>query len=189
MTAKAVPAKKVIATTSLAGCFGCHMSLLDIDERLFDLIELVEFNKSPFTDIKVFTKQCDIGLVEGGCCNDENVHVLTEFRKHCRTLVAVGECAVMGGLPSLRNMMPLKDCLDEAYLDGPTVAGSNPQRVLPYDPDLPKLLNRVYPCHEVVTIDYFLPGCPPNADLIWDALVALVTGKELALEYRTFKFD
>ena len=189
MSAKAPAAKKIIATTSLAGCFGCHMSFLDIDERILDLIELVEFNKSPFDDIKTFTKECDIGLIEGGCCNDENVHTLIEFRKHCKTLVVVGECALMGGLPSLRNTIPLKECLAEAYLDGPTVAGGNPEKIIPNDPDLPKILNRVYPCHEVVKIDVFLPGCPPSADLIWDALVALVTGKELALEYRTFKFD
>ena len=181
--------KKIVATTSLAGCFGCHMSFLDIDERLLDLIELVEFNKSPFDDIKTFTKDCDIGLIEGGCCNDENVHVLVEFRKRCKTLVALGECAIMGGLPALRNTLPLKECLEEAYLRGPTVEGANPGRIIPNDPDIPKILNRVYPCHEVVKIDYFLPGCPPSADLIWDALVALATGKELALEYRTFKFD
>jgi NAD-reducing hydrogenase small subunit len=189
MSAKAPKAKKILATTSLAGCFGCHMSLLDIDERILDLIELVEFNKSPFDDIKVFTKECDIGLIEGGCCNDENVHVLTEFRKHCKVLVAVGECALMGGLPAMRNTIPLRECLAEAYLGGPTVADCNPKGILPHDLDLPKILNRVYPCHEVVKIDYFLPGCPPCADLIWDALVALVTGKELALKYRTFKFD
>ena len=183
------PPKQIVATTSLAGCFGCHMSFLDIDERLLDLIELVEFNKSPLVDIKTFTKECDIGLVEGGCCNDENVHVLVEFRKHCRTLVAVGECAIMGGLPALRNTLPLQECLAEAYLDGPTVVDANPKKIIPHDPDIPKILNRVYPCHEVVKIDYFLPGCPPSADLIWDALVALATGQELALEYRTFKFD
>lgn len=189
MSAKPPPAKKIIATTSLAGCFGCHMSLLDIDERLLDLIDLVEFHKSPFDDIKTFTKECDIGLVEGGCCNDENVHVLMEFRKHCRILVSVGECALMGGLPAMRNTVPLAECLAEAYLDGPTVDGANPGRVLPCDPDIPKILNRVYPCHEVVKMDYFLPGCPPCADLIWEALVALVNGRELALEYRTFKYD
>ena len=189
MSPKAAKTRKIIATTSLAGCFGCHMSLLDIDERLFDLIELVEFNKSPFDDIKTFTRECDIGLVEGGCCNDENVHVLTEFRKHCKTLVAFGECALMGGLPALSNTIPLRECLEEAYLHGPTVAGRNPQGLIPSDPDIPKILNRVYPCHEVVKIDYFLPGCPPSADLIWDALVALVTGQELEPQYRTFKFD
>lgn len=189
MSAQPVQPKKIIATTSLAGCFGCHMSFLDIDERLLDLIELVEFHKSPFDDIKTFTKECDIGLVEGGCCNDENVHVLREFRKHCKILVSLGECSLMGGLPALRNTIPLQECLEEAYLGGPTVADSNPRKIIPHDPDIPKILNRVYPCHEVVKIDYFLPGCPPSADLIWDALVALVSGQELALEYRTFKFD
>ena len=115
--------------------------------------------------------------------------MLTEFRKHCKTLVAFGECALMGGLPALRNVLPLKECLDEAYLNGPTVADANPKKIIPHDPDIPKILNRVYPCHEVVKIDCFLPGCPPSADLIWDALVALVTGKELDLSYRSFKFD
>ena len=129
--------KKIIATASLAGCFGCHMSLLDIDERILQLVELVEFNKSPINDIKTFTKECDIGLIEGGCCNDENVHTLTEFRRHCTILVAVGECAIMGGLPSLRNGIPLAECLSEAYLDGPTVVDANPERILPADPDLP----------------------------------------------------
>ncbi len=188
MTAAPRP-KKILATVSLAGCFGCHMSFLDIDERLLDLIELVEFHKSPLDDIKTFAKDCDIGLIEGGCCNDENVHTLIGFRKHCKTLVAVGECALMGGLPALRNFIPLKECLDEAYLHGATVAGTNPDRIIPNDPDIPKILDRVYPCHEIVKIDYFLPGCPPSADLIWDALVALVTGKELDWKYRTFKFD
>ncbi|RKX74673.1 MAG: NADP oxidoreductase, partial [Spirochaetes bacterium] len=112
--------KAVIATTSLAGCFGCHMSLLDIDERILDLIELVEFDKSPITDIKEFSRECDVGLIEGGCCNHENVNVLRDFRKHCKALVVVGECAWMGGLPALRNNIPVKECLEEAYLTGPT---------------------------------------------------------------------
>ena len=149
----------------------------------------MEFHKSPVTDIKVFSRECDVGLIEGGCCNDENVHNLIEFRKHCRVLVSVGECSIMGGLPSLRNMIPLQECLDEAYLDGPTVADANPRRIIPNDPEIPKILDRVYPCHEVVKMDYFLPGCPPRADLIWDALVALVTGRELELPYEIFKFD
>jgi NAD-reducing hydrogenase small subunit len=181
--------KPVIATTSLAGCFGCHMSFLDIDERLVSLIELVEFNKSPINDIKTFTKQCDIGLIEGGCCNSENVHVLKEFRKHCKTLVAVGECAIMGGLPAMRNNIPVQECLEEAYLNSPTTVGANPDKILPNDDELPMILNRVYPCHEIVKIDYFLPGCPPRADLIWNALYALVTGAPLELPYEVVKFD
>jgi coenzyme F420-reducing hydrogenase gamma subunit len=181
--------KTIIATTSLAGCFGCHMSLLDIDEKILDLIELVEFNKSPINDIKSFTKMCDIGLIEGGCCNDENVHVLKDFRAHCKILVSVGECAIMGGLPALRNGIPIKECLEEAYLNGPSVIGNNNDGIIPNDEELPVLLNKVYPCHEVVRIDYHLPGCPPRAELIWEALYALVTKNPIKLPYEVVKFD
>jgi NAD-reducing hydrogenase small subunit len=180
--------KPVVATTSLAGCFGCHMSILDIDERILQLIDLVEFNKSPIDDIKTFTKKCDIGLIEGGCCNSENVHVLKDFREHCKILVALGECSIMGGLPALRNGIPIKECLEEAYLDGPTVK-NNIRKVLPNDEEIPMILDKVYPCHEIVKMDYFLPGCPPTADMIWQTLVALVTGDELKLPYEIVKFD
>ena len=77
-------AKPKIATISLAGCFGCHMSLLDIDERILKLIELVDFDKSPINDIKEFTGRCAVGIIEGGCCNEENVHVLQKFRAALR---------------------------------------------------------------------------------------------------------
>ena len=103
-----------IATTSLAGCFGCHTSFLDIDERLLDLVELVEFDRSPLTDIK-HCGPCDIGLVEGGVCNAENVHVLREFRDNCKILVAIGACAINGGLPAQRNHLDLQEILIEVY--------------------------------------------------------------------------
>ena len=180
--------KAVVATTSLAGCFGCHMSILDIDEKILDLIQLVEFNKSPIDDIKTFTKQCDIGLIEGGCCNSENVHVLKDFRKHCNILISLGECAIMGGLPAMRNGIPIKECLREAYLTGPSVT-ANTEHIIPNDPELPMLLDKVYPCQEIVKIDYYLPGCPPRADLIWETLVALLKGTELNLPYEVIKFD
>ena len=180
-------AKPKVATCSLAGCFGCHMSILDIDERILKLIELVDFDKSPINDIKEFTGPVDIGLVEGGCCNEENVRVLREFRKHCRVLISVGECAIGGGIPSMRNPLSLNDCLDEAYRRGPTV--HNPDGIIPNDPDIPLLLNKVYPCHEVVKIDYHLQGCPPPADAIWTALVALLTNQPVALPYEMIKYD
>jgi NAD-reducing hydrogenase small subunit len=180
--------KPVIATTSLAGCFGCHMSILDIDERILQLIELVEFNKSPVDDIKTFTKPVDIGIIEGGCCNSENVEVLRSFRKNCKILISLGECAIMGGLPALRNGIPIEECLHEAYIGGPTVQ-LNKDHIIPNDDELPMILDKVYPCHEIVKIDYFLPGCPPRADLIWDALVALITGDPMKLPYEVIKFD
>lgn len=180
--------KPMIATVSLAGCFGCHMSLLDIDERILQLIELVEFNKSPITDIKKFSGTVDIGLIEGGACNSENVHVLRDFRNHCRILVSVGECAVMGGLPALRNGIPVEECLREAYIDGITVVG-NEKGMIPDDEELPLLLDKVYPAHEVVKIDYFIPGCPPSADTLWKALTDLLGGKQIELPYDLIKYD
>ncbi len=180
-------AKPKVATASLAGCFGCHMSLLDIDERILELIELVDFDKSPIDDIKEFTGRCAVGLVEGGCANEENVHVLQEFRKHCDVLIALGDCATMGGIPAMRNNIPLKECLEEAYLHGPSV--HNPTGLVPGDPEIPLCLHRVYPVQEVVKIDYFLPGCPPPAETIWKALTALLSDEPLALPYELIKYD
>jgi NAD-reducing hydrogenase small subunit len=177
--------KPRIATAHLTGCFGCHMSLLDIDERLLELIELVELDKSPFDDIKEFSATCDVGLIEGGCSTDENVHVLRSFRQHCRVLVSVGECALMGGVPAMRNMVPLSECLEEAYLKGLSVADGT----LPNDPDIPVLLDRVYPSHEVVKIDYFLPGCPPSADAIWGFLTAFLAGRKFEPGHGMIRYD
>ena len=179
--------KPKVATASLAGCFGCHMSLLDIDDRILKLIELVDFDKSPIDDIKKFTGRVTVGLIEGGCCNEENVHVLQDFRKHCDILISVGDCATMGGIPAMRNNIPLKECLDEAYLNGPTV--HNPTKTIPNDPELPLILNKVFPCHEVVKIDYHLPGCPPPADTLWAALSALLGNEKVELPYELIKYD
>ena len=179
--------KPKIATAALSSCFGCHMSLLDIDERILQLVELVDFDKSPVNDIKKFTARCAVGLIEGGCCNQENVEVLRYFRENCDILVAVGDCATMGGIPAMRNTVPLQECMDEAYRDGPTVY--NPSGQLPNDPELPLLLDRVYPAQDIVKIDYFLPGCPPPADAIWAALVALLTDKPIELPYGLLRYD
>ena len=180
-------AKPKVATTSLAGCFGCHMSLLDIDERLLDLVEKIDFDKSPINDIKRFTGRCLIGLVEGGCANEANVEVLQDFRRNCDVLISVGDCALNGGVPAMRNVVPLRECLVEAYVNSPTV--DNPSHILPNDPELPLLLDRVYPCHEVVKIDHFLPGCPPPADAFWKVLTALLEDKPIELPYPLIKYD
>ena len=179
--------KKTIATISLAGCFGCHMSLLDIDLELLDLIELVDFNKSPLNDIKTFTKTCDIGLIEGGCCNSENIEVLREFRKKCKVLVAIGECSIWGGLPAMRNMIPLEECLEEAYLNSITTEAR--EHIVPYHEDLPKILDKVYPCNQIVKIDHFIPGCPPTATHMWKAVKNILWGDQFSILYSEFKYD
>ena len=176
--------KVKIATTSLAGCFGCHMSFLDMDEKLAILSEYIEFNRSPFTDIK-HCEPSDIGLIEGGVCTAENVHVLREFRTHCRILVAVGACAITGGVPAMRNYFDLRDCLEEAYLHGAGI--TNPQ--IPNDTELPLLLDKVYPVGDVVKIDYFLPGCPPPADAFLQLLLPLLDGKAPQMTGEKLHYD
>jgi [NiFe] hydrogenase diaphorase moiety small subunit len=179
--------KFIVATTSLAGCFGCHMSLLDIDTEILDMLEIVEFNKSPLTDIKNFSKRCDIGLIEGGCANSENIKVLKEFREKCDLLIVFGECAIMGGVPAMRNFVPLKECLEEAYIHSLTSEiGAN---IIPNHEDIPKLLNNVYPCNEVVKIDHYIPGCPPNANHIWKAVKSVLLGEGYSITHDEFKYD
>ena len=202
--------KLKVATVSLAGCFGCHMSFLDIDERLLELIEHIEFDRSPLTDIKE-VGHCDIGLIEGGLCNAENVLVLREFRAHCKTLVAVGACAITGGLPAQRNHLDLGVLLTDVYRSRPSVSG--PQHAcgvvppggisplgaarrglsagsaIPNDPELPLILNQVHPIHEVVHVDYFLPGCPPSADAFWSFLNDLMAGRTPHLGHGLMHYD
>ena len=180
------PRKLKLATVSLAGCFGCHMSFLDIDERILQLVELVEFDRSPLTDIKTIGK-CDIGLIEGGLCNAENVHVLREFRANCKTLVAVGACAINGGLPALRNNLDVGQILRDVYNSHHT--GSSAGNQVPNDPELPLPLNQVHPIHEVVHVDYFLPGCPPSGDTIWSFLTDLIAGRTPQLGHGLMHYD
>jgi len=186
------PRKARIATVSLAGCFGCHMAILDMDARLIDLMQLVEIDRSPLTDIKSFTRRCDIGIIEGGCCNEENVHVLQDFRKNCDMLIALGQCAIMGGLPAMRNAImhsddPLRECLDEAYISGRYIR--NTTHNVPNDPALPLMLDKVYACSQVVKIDHQIPGCAPSGDIIYDTLLKLLTGKFTGFDPRMTRFD
>jgi NAD-reducing hydrogenase small subunit len=174
-----------VATVSLAGCFGCHTSFLDIDERLFQLAEVVEFDRSPLTDIK-HCGPCDVGLVEGGLCNAENVQVLREFRTHCRVLVAVGACAITGGLPAQRNALDIGELLGDVYVRR---RGLAPGSRVPDDPELPLPLARVHPIHEVVHIDHFLPGCPPSAEAIWAFVSALLEGRTPPAGWGQVRYD
>lgn len=184
MTETETAGKLKVATAALCGCFGCHMSLLDIDERILSLVELIDFDRTPLTDIKT-VGSCDLGLIEGGVANTENVEVLRDFRKQCKILVAVGACAINGGIPAMRNQFEVKDCLEEVYLEGMGIDGPH----IPDDPEIPLLLDKVHPIHEVVKVDYFLPGCPPSADTIWTFLTELIAGKTIHFPYSQIHYD
>ena len=177
-----------VAMISLCGCWGCTLSFLDMDERILPLLTKITINRSSLTDIKRITQRCAIGFIEGGVANEDNIETLRHFRDNCDVLISVGACAIWGGVPALRNMHELKDCLDEAYVNSPTaVAGAEP--VVPRHPDIPILTNKVYPCHEVVDMDYFIPGCPPAADVIFTVLEDLIEGRPVGLASSQIHYD
>lgn len=161
-------AKKRITTVWLCGCAGCHMSFLDLDEKLIDLASLADIVCSPIADIKEIP-ECDIGLVEGGVANEENLHILQTLRQKAKVLVSLGDCAGFGCVPMLRNQFPLEEVLERAYVEVESTAlGSVPQE------EVPKLLPKVRPIHEYVKVDAWIPGCPPSAEAIWRAVAGLL---------------
>jgi len=163
--------KVKLATVWLDGCSGCHMSLLDMDERLIELSEQFDLVYSPLVDNKVFPEDVDVSLVEGAVSSEEDERKIRMIRQSTKTLVSLGDCAVTGNVPSLRNMLSVESILKRVYEENVTEHG-----VMPAD-GLPKLLPRVRPVHEIVTVDVFVPGCPPSADTIYELLKELLAGR------------
>jgi len=165
--------KLKLATVWLDGCSGCHMSFLDMDERLLALAELVDVVYSPIVDTKEFPDQVDIALVEGAVASVDDEKKIKKIRAHSKLLVAMGDCAIAGNVPSMRNPIGPKAILDRAYIENADAQQQIPCIVVP------QLLRTVRPIHEFVKVDVYLPGCPPSADTFHTALTALVTGEPL----------
>lgn len=174
MSEKAQENKKIkIATVWLCGCSGCHMSFLDLDEKLIDLAAIADITMSPVTDLKD-VPEVDLSLIEGGVANEHNLHMLKRFREQSKILVSLGDCAGFGCVPMLRNQWDKEEVLDRAYaLSESTMSGAAPK-----DDVLPKLLDKVRPIHEHVKVDYHIPGCPPEAAVIWYAIQEILAGRE-----------
>ncbi len=177
-----------VAMIGLCGCWGCTLSFLDMDENLLKLLETVNITRSSFTDIKRIQGRAAIGFVEGGIANEENIETLEHFRENCDILISVGACAVWGGVPAMRNVETLEDCFREAYIDSPTRPPQRPP-IIPYHPDIPKITTKVYPLHEVVKIDYFIPGCPPDGQTIFKVLDDLVNGRPFSIPAEINRYD
>lgn len=166
-----------LATAWLGGCSGCHMSFLDLDELLLDVFEQADLVYSPIVDVKEFPDNVDITLVEGAVANVDHVKLAQEIRAKSKIVVSFGDCAVTGNVTSLRNRLKVDDLLTRVYQEGPGSAPHGDDKDV-----MPELLPRVIPLHQLIDVDAFLAGCPPDADRIWTALSALLRGERMELE-------
>ena len=160
-----------MATVWLDGCSGCHMSFLDMDERLLAVADQIDLVYSPLVDAKVFPENVDLTLVEGAVSNEDDLHKLKIVRSRTRQLVALGDCAVTSNVPGMRNYFNRDELLRRAYLENASLNQSIPNEMIPH------LLPKSRPVHEVVKVDLFIPGCPPHADALFAALAALLEGR------------
>ncbi len=174
---KEKPKKIKLATAWLGGCSGCHMSFLDLDEKLLELAEAADLVYSPIADIKEFPHHVDVTLVEGAVANVDHVELAEKIRERSKIVVSFGDCAVTGNVTSLRNRLNVDDLLTQVYKEGP---GQSP-RGLEADRVMPALIKRVLPLHQVIKVDAFIPGCPPDPDRIWTAVSALLRGEPVVL--------
>jgi NAD-reducing hydrogenase small subunit len=171
--------KPKISSDWLCGCAGCHMSLLDIDERIITVVELADLRATPITDLKQPDESgVDVGILEGGINNTANEEVAHRMRKRCKILVALGDCAVFGGVPAMRNFFTIEESLRRAYVE---TESTDAEGHIPDDPEL-ATMTRVRALQDVVAVDIFLPGCPPDPDAIFYVLAELAQGRKPKLE-------
>ncbi len=161
---------KTLATVWLDGCSGCHMSLLDMDERLIELSSQFRLVYSPLVDRKTFPEQVDVTLVEGAVASEEDLKKIRKIREHTAVLVSLGDCALTGNVSAMRNMCGPQPVFVRVYQENADL-----QRQVP-SVGVPPLLDRVRPVHEVVPVEVYVPGCPPSADTIYQVLSELLAG-------------
>jgi len=162
--------KARVATLWLDGCSGCHMSILDMDERLLELAAKIDIVFGPYVDVKEYPENVDVALVEGAISSDEDLEKIQTVRARTKLLISLGDCAVTANVPSMRNPFSIKSIMDRAYIENATL------RPGPPTDSVPTLLRQARPIHEFVKVDVFVPGCPPSADTIHKVLSDILAG-------------
>jgi F420-non-reducing hydrogenase small subunit len=167
-----VTARLRVNTEWLSGCGGCHVGLVDLHEKILEVLGAVEFQHCPvLTDVKDYP-EADLGFIEGAIRSEHDRHAALAMRKACKKIVAFGTCAVYGGLSGATLAHSRQEILDTVYLRSPSTRGARPptQEVSPLE-------QQVVPVDEVIPVDLYLPGCPPHAAFIFDAILALAEGR------------
>lgn len=171
---------KTIGTFWLGGCSGCHMSFLDLDERLIVLNQRARIVASPLMDTRIMSDVMDIALVEGAVSMDEHLEQLQRIRERARILVAFGDCAINGNVTAMRNSSEQGGAMAGQYVT---------EHIAQHETDhLPRLLDRVIPLHAAVNVDYYLPGCPPEAEFIWHVLQDLLEGRNPRMDMEQYRY-
>ena len=162
------------------------MSFLDLDEALIDILSKVEITDSPITDFKDYDfKEVDVGIIEGAVANEEQVEIAEKLRKKSQVLMAWGDCAVFGGINTMRNGIPTEDLLRRGFVE----TESTVDGVIPADEELPKLLAQALPVNRVVPVDVYVPGCPPSPESIAYCLTEILQGRLPVLPAHLMHFD
>jgi len=165
--------KKVkVATVWLDGCSGCHMSLLDMDAAIISLAQKIDLVYGPLVDAQEFPEDVDVTLVEGAVSSQDDLNKLQKVRQRTNLLIALGDCAVTGNVPAMRNFIPVNKLLQRIYVEGSQVG-----KMVPTD-GVPPLLKQARPLREFVKVDVCLPGCPPPAKTITTVISDLVDGRK-----------
>jgi NAD-reducing hydrogenase small subunit len=164
--------KKIrLATVWLDGCSGCHMSLLDMDEAILNVAKRADVVYGPLVDAQEFPKAVDVTLIEGAVSSQHDLEQLRTIRQRSKLVVSLGDCAVTGNVPAMRNQHPARKMLERIYVEGSQVS-----KGVPTD-GVPALLRQAVPLHEVVKVDLHVPGCPPPSSAIAFVLGELVEGR------------